>query len=77
MKAFYNREYFCDHCVIAYTNAYKHNCEHICKSCKRQRCIDIYNNKNKCEKCNYIIKNESCFEIHNSTYCIALKMCDF
>jgi len=89
MKAFLNRQYFCDDCKKAYSNPNRHMCKSMCKKCLRINCSLFYdyslvddeeqeNNEEQnlfCLLCKIKCKNMICKSIHQEKVCKKLKVC--
>jgi hypothetical protein len=76
MTAFLGYNYFCEYCKIKYSNLGQHNCEYLCKSCKRYDYVCIDDKKVKCPDCKIEAKNEICKKLHDSNQCYKLFLCN-
>jgi hypothetical protein len=80
MTAYLNTSYFCEYCKVKYQNLGSHNCESVCKCCLRLNyvCKDIPEEKKdlaECKDCFLKPKNSYCKYLHESSHCLALKLC--
>jgi len=75
MMQFFKRRYFCDYCKTAYSNINSHNCEYVCKMCKRQKCLPEFAVLQQCSFCTNKCFNAKCFKIHQNKICIKSRLC--
>ena len=76
MTSFYNCHYFCQYCKVKYSNLNDHDCEHLCRSCKRYDYKCKVDNTKICPACNLETRNETCKNLHDSGQCFMLKLCE-
>ena len=76
MTSFYNCTYFCQYCKVKYSNLNDHDCEHLCRSCKRYDYKCKVDNTKICPSCNLETRNETCKNLHDSGQCFMLKLCE-
>ena len=73
MASFLNKSYYCDLCKKGFDHTEFHNCITICKACQRMNCSPDF--KIKCQNCDLLIQNKSCYDLHDATKCKILKKC--
>ena len=79
MKAFVQKNYWCDFCKTAYQTKYLHKCAFICDSCKSLDCdttsVDRFLIPKKCSNCKKKLFSENCKIKHLHNYCKKIKKC--
>ena len=74
MARYLNKSYFCDLCKKGFDHYREHTCANTCKACGRLNCREDF--RINCKICNIIIKNKSCFDLHNESKCSIVNTCD-
>ena len=73
MGSYLNKSYYCNLCKKGFDHIEEHNCITICKACQRMNCRPDF--QVKCQNCELIIQNKSCFDLHDESKCRIVKKC--
>ena len=60
-------------CKKGFDHTEKHNCITLCKACQHMNCSPDF--KIKCQNCDLLIQNKSCYDLHDATKCKIVKQC--
>ena len=73
MKAFLERNYWCDYCKIAFMNKNTHRCKFVCNSCRSFNCdnssVDRFPKPLQCENCSKLLFSDACTLTHLLEFC--------
>jgi hypothetical protein len=77
LAAFYSVKNFCFRCYTPYSSKFsKHKCNDVCKRCQDKYCkIGADVKKIKCEFCEVICRDETCYTSHLQKVCGKIKKC--
>ena len=76
ITAFFGCKYYCEACKVKYSNLTYHLCENLCKSCSRYHYICLKEKVFICKACNIISLNKFCYDLHRSSQCKFLSICN-
>ena len=74
MPGFLSTSYFCHKCSQSYSNKFDHLCDGMCKSCRSYDCV-LNGNGLKCNECDRLFKNKTCYDQHKESVDGARSVC--